>query len=64
MNGFAVIENFLSDNESNELKAAGLELCQSAPETDRKVFDTKNPKQCKEVDYHKFTMTKGFPKFN
>lgn len=54
MNGFAVIENFLSDKESNELKAAGMELCQMAPETDRKVFSTKDRKHCKEVDYIHF----------
>lgn len=38
VNGFAVIENFLTVEEANELKTAGLELCKNAPEKDRKVF--------------------------
>lgn len=40
VNGFAVIDDFLSEEEANELRAAGLELCKNAPETDRKTFNT------------------------
>lgn len=40
-NGFAVIENFLSNDEASELRNAGLELCKIAPEKDRKVFQTR-----------------------
>lgn len=42
VNGFAVIENFLTEDEANELREAGLELCKNAPENDRKVFNTEN----------------------
>lgn len=42
VNGFAVIENFLTEDEANELSEAGLELCKNAPENDRKVFNTEN----------------------
>lgn len=44
MNGFAVIENFLSEIESNELRETGLQVCKDAPEKDRKVFG-KHPKE-------------------
>lgn len=43
-NGFAVIENFLSENETDELKEAALELGKEAPATDRLVFNTTNTK--------------------
>lgn len=42
VNGFAVIEDFLTEEEANELREAGLELCKNAPENDRKVFNTEN----------------------
>lgn len=38
VNGFAVIEDFLTEEEANELREAGLELCKNAPENDRKIF--------------------------
>lgn len=38
-NGFAVIEKFFTDDETIEMREAGLELCKNAPESDRKVFD-------------------------
>lgn len=38
MNGFAVIEDFFTEEEANELRKAGLELCENAPEKDRKIF--------------------------
>lgn len=38
MNGFAVIEDFFTEQEADELRAAGLELCENAPEKDRKIF--------------------------
>lgn len=41
-NGFAVIENFLSKDEADELKLAGLDLCKNAPERDRKIFNTRD----------------------
>lgn len=37
-NGFAVIENVFTDDETIEMRKAGLELCMNAPESDRKVF--------------------------
>lgn len=42
VNGFAVIENFFTEDEANELREAGLELCKNAPENDRKVFNSEN----------------------
>lgn len=33
-----MIEDFLTEHETNELRLAGLELCKNAPEKDRKVF--------------------------
>ncbi|XP_055324894.1 phytanoyl-CoA dioxygenase domain-containing protein 1 homolog [Sitodiplosis mosellana] len=42
VNGFAVIEDFLTEEEANELHEAGLELCKNAPENDRAVFNTEN----------------------
>lgn len=47
-NGFAVIENFLSEDEADELRAAGLELCKNAPETHRKTFDTQDNRHHKD----------------
>lgn len=38
VNGFAVIEDFFTEEEANELREAGLELCKNAPENDRKIF--------------------------
>lgn len=37
-NGFAVIEDFFTESETNELRLAGLKLSENAPETDRKTF--------------------------
>lgn len=37
-NGFAVIDNFLNDEEVLELSNAGLGLCADAPESERKIF--------------------------
>lgn len=48
-NGFAVIENFLSEDEANELKQAGLELCKDAPEKDRKTFHTQDNRHHKDT---------------
>lgn len=42
VNGFAVIEDFLTEEEANELREAGLELCKNAPENDRVVFNSEN----------------------
>lgn len=44
VNGFAVIENFLTEKEADELREAGLKVCKDAPEEDRKVFG-KHPKE-------------------
>lgn len=38
INGFAVVENFLTEEEADELRQAGLQVCRDAPEDDRKVF--------------------------
>lgn len=43
-----MIENFLSEDEANELKEAGLELCKNAPETDRKTFHTQDNRHHKD----------------
>lgn len=37
-NGFAVIEDFFTEKEANELREAGLDLCKNAPENDRITF--------------------------
>lgn len=44
VNGFAVIENFLSEKEADELREAGLQVCKNAPDKDRKVMG-KHPKE-------------------
>ncbi|XP_037029674.1 phytanoyl-CoA dioxygenase domain-containing protein 1 homolog [Bradysia coprophila] len=38
VNGFAVVENFLTEQEADELRQAGLQVCRDAPDDDRKVF--------------------------
>lgn len=38
VNGFAVIENFLTEEEADELRAEGLKVCKDAPDKDRKKF--------------------------
>lgn len=41
VNGFAVIENFFSEEEADELRTAGMQLCENAPENDRAYFGKK-----------------------
>lgn len=38
MNGVAVIEDFFTEHEADELRKAGLELCENAPEEARTTF--------------------------
>lgn len=45
VNGFAVIENFLTEEEADELRAEGLRVCSDAPEKDRKVFGAHSREQ-------------------
>ncbi|XP_031618315.1 phytanoyl-CoA dioxygenase domain-containing protein 1 homolog [Contarinia nasturtii] len=40
VNGFAIIEDFFMENETNEMRECGIELCQNAPENDRRTFNT------------------------
>lgn len=38
MNGFAVVENFLTDKETDELREAGLDLYENAPDNNRVAY--------------------------
>lgn len=46
-NGFAVIENFLTLDEVNELHEAGIQLCDNAPKEDRVTFSAFQTEQYK-----------------
>ncbi|XP_031634764.1 phytanoyl-CoA dioxygenase domain-containing protein 1 homolog [Contarinia nasturtii] len=50
-NGFAVIEDFFTEEETNELRESGLELCKNAPENHRQTFSTKDAASHLKDDY-------------